>query len=91
MQMRRFETADEVFEALGIEAIMTLTGGKYAAVHYYKTSGRFPPKTYVVLKAVLAALRADAPDTLWQMTELDPRALKRVVDVVSAREVQAQS
>ncbi len=76
---RRLETTEQIFDALGIEAIMTLTGGKYPAVHCYKSSGKFPPKTYVVLKAALSAIGADAPDSLWQMIEPDPVALAGVV------------
>jgi hypothetical protein len=80
---RRFETTAEVFDAFGIEGVMALTGGNKTAVYYYKASGKFPPKTYVVLKAALAAIGAEAPDSLWQMIEADPAALARVVERAS--------
>jgi hypothetical protein len=89
---RRFETSTEIFDALGIENIMALTGGKYTAVLYYKACGKFPPKTYLVLKAALSAIGAEAPDSLWQMIEVDPAVLAGVVQrVSSAHGVEVQS
>jgi hypothetical protein len=89
---RRFETSTEIFDALGIENIMALTGGKYTAVLYYKASGKFPPKTYLVLKAALAAIGAEAPDSLWQMIEVDQLVLAAVVQRVSwLRDAEVQS
>ncbi|WP_316165374.1 MULTISPECIES: hypothetical protein [unclassified Bradyrhizobium] len=76
---RRFETTGQVFDALGVGGVMALTRGNKTAVYYYKASGKFPPKTYVVLKAALSAIGADAPDSLWQMIEPDPVALAGVV------------
>jgi hypothetical protein len=89
---RRFETVAEIFDAFGVNGIMALTGGKHTAVLYYRTSGKFPPKTYVVLKAALAAIGAEAPDSLWQMIEVDPAVLAGVVQrVSSAHGVEVQS
>jgi hypothetical protein len=81
---RRLETTAEIFDVLGIENVMALTRGKYTAVRYYRTSGKFPPKTYLVLKAALAAIGAEAPDSLWQMVEVDPAVLAGVVQRVSS-------
>jgi hypothetical protein len=81
---RQFQTTAEVFDALGIDGVMALTGGQKTAVHHYKSCGHFPPKTYVVLRAALAAIGAEAPDSLWQMIEVDQLVLAAVVQRVSS-------
>ena len=80
---RQIQTTVEVFDALGIDGVMALTGGNKTAVHHYKSSGHFPPKTYVALRAALAAIGAEAPDSLWQMIEVDQLVLAEVVQRVS--------
>lgn len=62
--------ATEVIDALGgIHAVAELTGRKYAAVHNWHASGRFPPNTYVTLTSALAAQGKTAPAALWGMVE----------------------
>jgi len=88
----RLETTGQIFDALGIDGVMALTGGNKTAVYYYKTSGKFPAKTYVVLRAALAAIGAEAPDILWQMIEVDELVLAEVVQRVSSlRDAEVQS
>jgi hypothetical protein len=83
MRKRRLSTTSDVFDALGIDAIMALTSGKYTAVQNWKQSGHFPAKTYVALTSALAAIGAEAPDSLWQMIEVDPATMAGVVQRLS--------
>jgi hypothetical protein len=68
--MKKLATAEAVFEALGgITAVAELTGAKYVTVHRWKTVGKFPPKTFVLLESALTERGCKAPSELWKMLE----------------------
>jgi hypothetical protein len=75
-------TVDAVLDALGgVTAVAELTGDFYSSsrregarkheayptVHYWKQTGAFPPKTYVLLITALAEKGYTAPPSLWKM------------------------
>lgn len=60
-------SAAEVIDALGgTEGVMALTGAKSSqVVSYWRTSGRFPPKLYLLMNGALEAAGKRAAPSLW--------------------------
>ena len=68
--MKRLASAEAIFDVLGgINAVAELTGAKYVTAHRWKTVGKFPPKTFVLLGEALAERGYQAPAELWKMLE----------------------
>lgn len=69
--IKRLTTAEEVIAALGgFQAVNALTKRtSISASSMWKLRKKFPPNTYPVMKAALAAVGASAPDALWGMPE----------------------
>lgn len=60
-------SAADVIDALGgTEGVMALTGAKSSqVVSYWRTSGRFPPKLFLLMTGALAATGKSASPALW--------------------------
>jgi len=72
MSNETLHTADEVVDALGgTKAVAELTRRKDSAVSNWRTAGKFPPNTYLLLKAALSDKNKGAPDALWSMAEAE--------------------
>lgn len=68
MDLEMLETVDDVFAALGKNpGVQALTGDKPSTVSMWRTAGKFPANTYVVLTEALRAIGKTAPDSLWKM------------------------
>lgn len=62
------ETALDVIEALGGEdTVKALTNCSNQTLWNWKSFGRFPSDTYVVMNAALAMKGKSAPVSLWRM------------------------
>lgn len=63
-------TASDVIDALGgTTAVARLTRRKPQHVTNWRSTGRLPPKTFLVLTDALKAHDRTAPATLWDMDE----------------------
>jgi hypothetical protein len=68
--MTRIQTTVDVIEFLGGNAAVgEITGTKPKSVWAWRKFDNFPPKTYLIMKAALAARGVEAPPALWGMTE----------------------
>ena len=75
MKIRELKSTAEVIDAIGRDRFMALTGKSTQQTTNYKSTGRFPPETFVVLQDEIERLRCRAPRSLWGMIE--PPKLKR--------------
>ena len=57
----------------GNTAVAEITGRTAKAVSNWRKFSSFPSNTFVILKSALALKGHVAPDTLWGMTETNPR------------------
>lgn len=65
---RALATAAEVFVELGgVGNVAALTGRTYGAAFNWKSFGKFPADTFVVLQGALEAVECTAPASLWGM------------------------
>jgi hypothetical protein len=70
MTMKILDTASDVIDALGGNPkVGEVTQRKPSAVSNWRKFNSFPANTYVAIKAALAAIECDAPDSLWDMVE----------------------
>lgn len=70
-QLRELTTAAEVFDALGgVGNVAALTGRKYGAAFNWKSFGKFPADTFVVMQGALEAAECAAPAALWGMVSV---------------------
>lgn len=61
-------TTDEVFDALGgLPGVQYLTRSKYKTVHFWKQSGSFPSRFYVLMTGALRERGLSADPSLWDM------------------------
>lgn len=68
--MKQLESAREVISALGgNDAVEAMTGRDYKTVCGWGVKDRFPPETYVLMTAELAAYGFTAPPSLWRQIE----------------------
>jgi hypothetical protein len=68
--MRCLETTDEVIDFLGgNKAVSEATGRGSQAISNWRSRGKFPPETFLVLQALLKARRVKAPASLWGIEE----------------------
>lgn len=69
--MKQLQSVEEVINELGgFDAVKELTRSKApSVVPMWKNRNHFPPRTYAAMKAALHAKGADAPASLWKMTE----------------------
>jgi len=66
--MATYTSTSAVIKALGgITAVARLTDRQYNAAQNWKGFATFPPDTYVVMIAALAARGHTAPPSLWRM------------------------
>jgi len=74
--MTVFTTTDEVLDALGGNTpVAVLTSTTPKVVSNWRTCGKFPSNTFIILKTELLKRGASAPDRLWSMRE--PRAVRK--------------
>ena len=64
-------TVRDVVDALGgVSEVARITGARPSTISAWQARlGHFPPKTYVVMTAALAARGSCAPQALWKMIE----------------------
>ena len=68
--MRELQTAREVIEALGgAAATRALTGKTPQHIWNWKSAGRFPAETYLIMSNELGRQGVKAPATLWGIAE----------------------
>lgn len=67
--MHELNSAEEVFNELGLETISSLTGSKPKAALNWKYGNAFPPRTYLTLTEELKKRGKCAPASLWKMAE----------------------
>lgn len=66
--MATLRTTKDVIEALGgTKQVALMTGREYPAAFNWRSFETFPPDTYLVLTAALAARGFSAPPSLWRM------------------------
>lgn len=67
--MIELRTTEEVINALGGNpGVVALIGAKHgSAVSNWKRLGKFPAKTYKIMKDALHERSLDAPDELWSI------------------------
>lgn len=66
--MKILDSASDVIDALGGNPkVGEITQRKPSAVSNWRKFNSFPANTYVAIKAALAAIDCDAPDSLWDM------------------------
>jgi hypothetical protein len=66
--MTELQTTKEVIEELdGTSGVSSLTGANAKAISAWRTSGRFPWKTYPIITAALRLRGKSAPETLFGM------------------------
>jgi len=72
--LRELTTTAEVIEALdGAGSVALLTGRTTTnAVHNWKSFGKFPSNTFVVMQEALRAKGCAAPPSLWGMVAFRP-------------------
>lgn len=67
-QLRELTTTAEVIETLDrADSVASLTGRTTNAVHNWKSFGKFPANTFVVMQEALRAKGCSAPTSLWGM------------------------
>ena len=68
MTLSPLETAEQVIEKLGgLNAVEALTAARYKSVSQWKTSGKFPARTFLVMTKALRDRGFKAPVALWGM------------------------
>jgi hypothetical protein len=77
-RLTHINTADEVIELLGgIEDLAELASTSANAVYNWKSCGKFPADTYLLIQDALEALGKIAPDNLWPMRQPSVRVRKK--------------
>ena len=78
MKIRVLDTTDEVIdECGGTVAFAKLIARDKQHVSNYRSTGRFPPDTFLIVEAALKKRRCRAPSMLWSIT--DPAKMARAV------------
>jgi hypothetical protein len=64
----QLETVGEVVDALGgTGAVADMVNNTDAAVSNWRSAGRFPANTYILIRGELKKIGRRAPDSLWSM------------------------
>ena len=72
--MSTLSTTDEVIDALGGNVVVAaITETSSSAISNWRAAGKFPARTYLLLKAELKARNLVAPDYLWAMQMAPPK------------------
>lgn len=72
MTLERIETATEIIDRLGGNpAVAEIVGAKPKAVSNWRKSNGFPARTYLAITTALREHNAEAPPSLWGMTNAD--------------------
>ena len=75
MNLPNLTTAQEVIERLGgIKGVAEMTNSKYQRVWNWKSFGRFPARTYILMTNELRRRGYTAPTELWSMSEAEQPA-----------------
>jgi hypothetical protein len=75
MPMTQLQTTREVIDELdGTPGVAALTGANAKAISVWRTSGRFPWKTYPIITAALRVRGKSAPESLFGMKSKESAA-----------------
>jgi hypothetical protein len=78
IRLARVNTADEVIELLGdVEGLAELASTTTNAVYNWKSGGKFPADTYLLIQDALETLGKIAPDDLWPMRQPNVKVRKK--------------